>query len=697
MTNNLIGLDFETYGAMSLPQYGLHRYVNNDTFQPLLGAVAWKGGGKLRSECLDFTTGYEDYERDRETLRDMIDGMLIVAHNASFEQAVLGWMGIRLPSSRFVDSAVLARAAGAAGKLEVAAPQLLGSDKMEIGQELIKLFSIPGKYQEESNHLRFDPRIKTEFSASWRRFGDYCVVDAELSLRLALLLLGRTSNEELTNTAVTMDMNNTGWKVDLELVEEMQRRYLRNIDAIVKEFRDSTGAQALNLNSSKQLAEWCAKRGIRATSFDEAHVEKLVARLEKYLTMPNKAYKADGYGEVLHLLRTKQALGGSSLKKLQVILDTTGEDGRLRDQYLHIGAGATFRTTGRGVQMQNLKRLHGNGSNMEELLDPATEWDNGELASNVRQVFTASDPAGALVVGDYASVESRGLAWQAGERWKLEAYRQGQDLYKVQAGVIFGKPADQVTKDERQIGKVGELSCGYGAGPVAVKEFAAKMGVDLSEGESAKLVSDWRAANPMTVDYWHNLDAALHVALEGKPNTVPLMHGWVEVTPVLAPQSLRDQVKDPGLLTLVVKVFDHGMNVFLTRVIHGVKRIGRNIQYWKPTERKTGNLWVDTWVNPKTKRPQKFTVYGGKLAGLLTQSLCRELFFTSLRHVHMWADLQSNVQLVGQFHDEIVLDWVPGGTSLNMTIGVLSQEMSMSPLKEFPLAAEVKHDYRYVK
>jgi DNA polymerase bacteriophage-type len=697
-TSNLIGLDFETYGAMNLPKYGLHRYVNNSTFRPLLGAVAWEGGGQLHSECLDFALGYERYEADRELLKDLIDGQLIVAHNAPFEQAVLRWMGIPLPSERFIDSAVLARAAGAAGKLEVAAPQLLGTDKMEVGVELIKLFSIPGKYQEQSGNMHFDPRIRLEFSASWRRFAEYCEVDAQLSLRLAMLLLGDTTDAELANTAVTMSMNNVGWHVDLKLVEEMQCRYEANLAAVEAEFRTATGAFELNLNSSKQLQAWCAKRGVRTSSFDESHVEKLIARLDARLANPAvKPGQADNYTEVLHLLRTKQALGGSSLKKLQVILDTTSEDGRLRDQYLHIGAGATYRTTGRGVQMQNLKRLHGGGSNMEELLDPDSEWDNGELAANVRQVFTASDPAGRLVVGDFSSVESRGLAWQAGEEWKLQSYRWGQDLYKVQAGLIFGKPAIDVTKDERQIGKVGELSCGYGAGPDAVKSFAEKMGVELSEGESLKLVRDWRAANQEIVKYWYALDDALHTALNGRATSVQLAHGWVEITPVLAPQSLRDQVKDEGLLTLVIKVIDDRLHTVLTRVIHGVILVGRNIRYWKPTERKTGDLWTDHFTNPKTKQLQKFTVYGGKLAGLITQSLCREVFFGSLRQMHEWVQTAPNVQLVGQFHDEIVLDWVPGPVSLSGTKAALEAAMTSTTLTGFPLAAEIKDDYRYTK
>ena len=694
---DLIGLDFETYGAVELPRYGLHRYVNNQTFRPLLAGMAWENNGIVLDELLDFSLGYESYARDRDLLGDMISGRLIVAHNAPFEQAVLGWMGHNIPSDRFIDSAVLARAAGAAGKLEVAAPQLLGVDKMEVGLELIKLFSIPGRVQQENGSLHFDPRIKQDHALQWFEFGTYCRVDARLSLQLAQLLLATTSKDELANTAVTMDMNQTGWRVDLDLVEEMQRRYEGNLVTIEAEFRTATGAMELNLNSNKQLQAWCRKRGIRATSFDEAHVERLIARLERTIAMPGKQYKADDYGEVLHLLRTKQALGGSSLKKLQVILDTTSEDGRLRDQYLHIGAGATYRTTGRGVQMQNLKRLNGGGDDMAELFAPDTEWDNGKLATNVRQVFTASDPAGRLVVGDFSSVESRGLAWQGGEQWKLDAYFQGQDLYKVQAGVMFGISPDQVTKEQRQVGKVGELACGYGAGPEAVRAFASKMGVELTEGEAAKLVTDWREANQSIVRYWWDLDAALHGSVLGWPSQVSLPHGTVTITPVPAPKSLRDQVRNQGLQSLVLKLRLDTGEVVLRRVIHGVHLRGRNLQYWKPTERKTGDLWVDYFTNPKTKQKQKHHVYGGKLAGLLTQSLCREVFFTSLREVHGWCERLSNVQLVGQFHDEIVLDWVPGQHDLMYIEAMLEECMRYTVLPSFPLAAEIKSDYRYTK
>src|SRR5690606_8354579 len=111
--------------------------------------------------------------------------------------------------------------------------------------------------------------------------------------------------------------------------------------------------------------------------------------------------------------------------------------------------------------------------------------------------FRSSSPYGQLIVADFASIESRGLAYLAGEQWKLDAYRRGEDVYKAQAVKIFKLGSvDDVDKSQRTTGKVGELSCGYGAGPVAVKDFAAKMHVEMSEAQAGKLVRDWRDANP---------------------------------------------------------------------------------------------------------------------------------------------------------------------------------------------------------
>jgi DNA polymerase len=692
----MMGLDFETYSDVDLRTQGLQNYVDSPNFKVLLAAVCEEDHG-LKTQVFDMVHDPTAWDR----LVEKLDNKLIVAHNAGFEQAVLASQGIDLMGERFVDTAVLARAAGAGGSLEASAAQLLGKDKVVAGADLIKKYCIPGRLQEDSGSGEFDPAVADEASEDWQLFKHYCQVDAELSFELADQLLRIPLMwREMRYSGITMDMNKDGWPVDLGLVSAMDYRYHRNLEAAELGFRTRNAEPDLNLNSPTQLLAWCKARGVSPRSFDEKSVESTRKRVvSKLSSLARQDARWGQLSEVHDLLLTKQELGGSSLKKLDVILKMTAKDGRLHDQYLHVGAGATFRTSGRGVQMQNLKRLHGEGDDVTTVFDPAVPWSNEMLAANLRQVFAASHPQGRLIVGDFSSVESRGLAWQAGEQWKLDAYAKGEDLYKVQAAQMFGVPVESITKEQRQIGKVGELACGYGAGPDAVRNFAANMGVELDEAESLKLVRDWRDANGRIVDYWKQLDEGMAMAMSatGVFCRVVLPYGNVVFETEPAPESLRRQTGNDHLQSLTVMIVKDDGEHILHRVIHGVLRVGRNVHYYKPSERKTGPLWSDTFTNPKTKQRQRYNLYGGKLSGILTQSLCREVFFSVLADVAHWANNVHNIRLVGQFHDEIVLEWSPGLLGLGEAMAALQDSMTDSPLEGFPLGAEIKSAYRYIK
>lgn len=692
-----IGLDFETYSAVDLSTHGLYRYTNDDTFRVLVAAVAFDTATGLKTHSIDLT---EDFEVRRAQLRKAIGDDLIVAHNASFEKQVLHMLGLDYPPSRFIDSAAIARAVGAGSSLEAAAPQLLGTDKLESGRNLIKLFCVPGSLQEIAGDGYFNRAIVKQFPTEWAELRKYCDLDALLSLNIYKQYQAWLPQQEYVYQSLTLRMNEFGWHVDLELVEEMQRRYLENLGRARRVFDVTHHTEDLNLNSLKQMKEWCAERGVRANSFDEKNVDRLMGRLTLKLqdmTLPTD--KRVGYHAVLDLLKTKKILGGSSLKKLQVIKDTVHDD-RLFDQYVHAGAGQTLRTSGRSVQMQNLKRL-ASVDPVDELLNGGPDWNNDQLAANLRQVFTASNYNGQLIVGDFSSVESRGLAWLAGENWKLRAYKQGKDLYKELAADMFGRPSDTISKAERQIGKVGELSCGYGAGAGAVQAFAENMGIELSEAESVKLVSDWRDANPAIVKFWGMLDDALHMVVEGdRACYLPLDNGLgLAITNISSPDSLKQQRGDVTSLQINLTSRQY---IVMTRYVHGCYVNGRNICYHRASDRKTGDLWRPTFTDPKTKATRNFELYGGKLAGILTQSLCRELFFSVLHNMYnemRTTGMASQAEIVGQFHDEIVVDWRPGTYTLAASLARIEVLMSRTPTWafDFPLAAEVKSDYRYTK
>lgn len=690
-----IGLDFETYGSVDLRTHGLDRYLADPHFRVLI-ACTFQDSGVAYFGRYDFV---EDFEKARVELAKAIEGKTIVAHNAGFEHGVLAKLDIHVPVSRMIDSAVVARAAGGGSALAAAAPQLLGTDKMEEGVSLIRLFSVPQKEQLERGDLAHQMSVVRNNPDDWLTFLRYCELDAMLGYLIWQKYAGHLTPLEYDFNTITMEMNATGWPVDMDSVREMQRRYLENVAKLEENFRLNCDAEKLNLNSYPQQKAWCAERGIKANSFDEKNVAKMITKITDKIQNGSGLTKdkANGYHEVLDFLEVKQALGGSALKKLQVIIDTVGEDGRLRDQYIHCGAGQTLRTTGRSVQMQNLPRLV-NQLEMDRLQGDIYDWTNTDLANNLRQVFTSSHKDGQLLVGDFASVESRGLAWLAGEQWKLDAYRDGIGVYELQASKMYGTPYDLVTKQERTTGKVGELSCGYGAGGGAVQSFGEGMGITMTEDEAAKLVYDWRDANPMTVAFWHRLDEMLRQALAGIPQVSLLPDGFLlQFRAVQTPASLAKEA--PGAQSIRVWVVGPDSAVFMSRFFHGCYTSGGNVRYHRPSDRKTGDLWKKGFIDPKTKQFRHYELYGGKLAGILTQSFCRELFMRSMVKVSQWCDNVMPVTLIGQFHDELVVDYVPAHAS-NVTEIVMGFEMAMSDpglAKSFPLKAEVKHDYRYIK
>jgi DNA polymerase bacteriophage-type len=142
----------------------------------------------------------------------------------------------------------------------------------------------------------------------------------------------------------------------------------------------------------------------------------------------------------------------------------------------------------------------------------------------------------------------------------------------------------------------------------------------------------------------------------------------------------------------------NAFNTVMQRYFHGCHERGRNICYFKPSDRKTGDLWKNTFIDPKTKQRRNYDLYGGKLAGILTQSLCREIFFRVLKDVDEWVDTSAQLTLVGQFHDEIVVDYKPGVVSLDTSkLGLKSIMSDAGMMSSFPLEADIKSDYRYTK
>lgn len=92
---------------------------------------------------------------------------------------------------------------------------------------------------------------------------------------------------------------------------------------------------------------------------------------------------------------------------------------------------------------------------------------------------------GALSEFDYSQIEPRFFAYFAATALKdptiADWYREGRDVYLEIAAKAYGKPTEEITKEERQEGKVWFLMSLYGAGP---KKVAAEIGMPLAEAKA---------------------------------------------------------------------------------------------------------------------------------------------------------------------------------------------------------------------
>jgi hypothetical protein len=230
------------------------------------------------------------------------------------------------------------------------------------------------------------------------------------------------------------------------------------------------------------------------------------------------------------------------------------------------------------------------------------------------------------------------------------------------------------------------------------------MGAEITNAEAGDLVNNWRAENPAIVQFWDRLNDAMHQCISQDVRTSVIVGARgnmvLNFSPIAPPSSLRSEFTVAEQSLLIELISGTGETI-MSRVFHGVHEHGRNLRYFKPSKRKTGPAWVENYIDPKTGQLRYYELYGGKLAGILTQSFCREIFFDRLWAVSQWCETAPNVDLIGQFHDEIVLDWVPDGhnpVSLDHTTRVLNSYMSEdSRFPDFPMAAEVGVNYRYTK
>lgn len=447
----LLFCDVETFSSVDIRSAGAFKYIESDDFEILLLAYAW-GDGPVK--VIDLTDPFTQDE-----LSDVVEGLLDpgtvkVAHNSAFERAAFRVsLGKYMPPEEWEDTMLLAAYNGLPISLDaVGAALQLQYQKIKEGTTLINYFCKPCK-PTISNGGR-TRNLREHAPDKWERFKEYCRRDVEVTQAI-YYRLHRFPVPDWERRVYALDarINERGVLIDTELAEAAVA-----IDNAVREENTAelhriTGLD--NPNSVAQLKYWLETVGVQCESLNKSTVSDLRGNVTDPTTR--------------RVLELRQLLGKTSTKKYDAMLNVAGKDHRVRGLLQYYGAARTGRWAGRLVQVQNLAQNHLDEISTVRELVRGRDLETLELAFDsvpdvlsqlIRTAFIAK-PGHTFLVADYSAIEARVIAYLAGEKWRMDVFANGGDIYCSSASQMFKVPVVKhgVNGHLRQKGKIAELAC----------------------------------------------------------------------------------------------------------------------------------------------------------------------------------------------------------------------------------------------
>ena len=492
----MLWLDFETRSACDLKVAGVYNYAQHGTTEVL---------------CMSYAFDDEDVQTwlpGQPFPQQVADHKgLIYAHNAAFERLIF-WYVVQLQFKleQFVCTAAQARANCAPGSLEDVGRFAGASMKKDHrGAQLIRKMSVP-PYEES-------PELTAEMVA-------YCEQDVR-AMRAISKAMRPLSVVELGDYHVNERINDRGVLVDVELCRAAVKyasTELVEIQDIVAEVTEG----AITSVRSPKMRDWVFER-----VDDEAR--KLMQKDGKVSidkTVRFNLLNCDGVPpDVQEVIQCADDLWASSVAKFSRLAQLSDEeDRRVRGAFVFAGGSATGRASSYGAQVHNFTRKCAEAPEdvrRSMVRGHAIVPRYGKRVTDVLKgmLRPALIPAKGkhLVVADWAAIEARVNPWLSGKGdAKLALFASGEDVYKVNAAATFGVAVAAVTKDQRQIGKVQELACGFAGGVGAFAAMGRVYGITLPESDARRMVDGWRRANPWSVPYWQDLESAYTRAMRNK-------------------------------------------------------------------------------------------------------------------------------------------------------------------------------------
>lgn len=639
-TKRRLLIDLETYSSADITKTGAFKYAEAPDFEILLLACAWDDGPVQVIDMTDREPVTDERTAAKAAaLASVVAGItdpdtVKVAHNSAFERACLTrYLGRDLPPEEWEDTMILAAMNGLPLSLDAAGAALeLRDQKIREGTALISYFCKPCKPTiANGGRTRNRPEHAPD---KWERFKAYCKRDVEVEQAIYRRLRSfPVTDFERKVWALDARINERGVRIDTGLVAAAIAQNEAFTTRRMAEMRRLTGLE--NPNSVAQLKDWLETAGMSADSLNKA----AVLELKDKATDPTTR----------RVLELRQQLGKTSVTKYEAMQSAVCADGRVRGLLQYYGAGRTGRWAGRLVQVQNLPQNHLAGLGLVRELVRERDLETLELCFDsvpdvlsqlIRTAFVAGE-GNIFHVADYSAIEARVIAYLAGEKWRMDVFRSGGDIYCSSASAMFRVPVVKhgVNGHLRQKGKIAELACGYGGGVGALRAFGAdKMG--LTEEEMQDIVTQWRAASPAIPRFWRDAESAAVRAINnpGRTTTVPCGVKYRRDG-----DALRCRLPS-----------------------------GRILSYWDAKLDTDGSICF-MGQNQTTRKWEKTGTWGGKLVENIVQAYARDCLAVAMVRL-----AEEGWKICFHVHDEVIVE-APIGTSWEQVAEVMGRPIDWAP------------------
>lgn len=526
-TVELQGLKYAPATKRGLSVVGTYNYILHPTFRIIQlaynlkdgqGARIWRPGFPGPTELFDWVKRYR-YDQPLTSVNGILE-----AWNVFFEVSVwnlhcvphLGWPPLYLDQVR----CCMAKAAiaGYPRALDNAGPVLmLVNQKDSEGKKLIHKLTVP-KVPTKKDPARFWTRETAP--EDFARFDAYNVQDimaeSEASIKVPDMPV-----LELERWYVDQKINHRGMQIDLvavgnclAIIEQATAKYNAELNQITNGYVDS-------FTKVKPTTEWLRTQGVYLDGLDEDIVEEELAKNH------TRAVK--------RVLGIRRALSFGSVKKLNGMWLQTCPDGRLRDMFA-FGANHTHHWAGQGPQVMNLYKSEKFNKPeqiefalgvlasrdldfVERVFANGPPWDPKDnepmealdvIANCLRSMIVAK-PGHRLIIADYNAIQAVITAALAGEKWQLDVFHNGGQIYLETASRLTGKPVSYYVQyreeqgkhhpDRQLYGKIPTLANGFGAYIGGWRRFDDK-GILGDDAEVKKLIFQTWAANPNICELW---------------------------------------------------------------------------------------------------------------------------------------------------------------------------------------------------